>query len=398
MALDFGVEIEMLLPGQTSFINRVASGVARDLCEAGVTCSFEGYNHHRRDYWKIVTDGSLSSPTGYVGLEVVSPPLNDAGVPQIDTVCRMLQQLNARVNRSCGLHVHIGARHLTLDAMRRLAFLYIENEDVIDTLMPPSRRKNLNRYCGGLKAHASIEEVTRARDVPALAIAIRRNDIDNRNASRYTKLNFASYWKHGTVEFRQHSGTVDAEKIKRWVGFCQKLVDVATLDQPVTVPIVGNNPNNPLLQRIARAKQLKLIYEAVSRPQGATSVEVQAILGRRTPPALASDLNRIGVAYATDGRRGGHVIYRLVLPNGSPQPAPTLSSLLGKLSLEESDVEFWQNRASLLSSVEGVAADFASDFEGIESTGLPVRRSPSEGSTLGDILQTAVRNHRRNNP
>lgn len=382
MALDFGVEIEMLLPGQGSFINRVAEGIARDITEAEVPCSFEGYNHHRRNHWKIVTDGSLSPPSGYVGLEVVSPPLNDAGFVQIDRVCGVLQRLNARVNRSCGLHVHIGARHLTMDAMRRLAFLYIENEDIIDALMPPSRRKNLNKYCGGLKARANISDIQRARDVPMLAEAVRQG---NNMERRYTKLNFASYWKHGTVEFRQHSGTVDAEKIKRWVSFCQKLVDVATLEQPVVAPMVNNGPN-PVLQRIARAKQLKLIYEAVSRPQGATSAEVQVILNRRTLPALSSDLTRIGVAFHTDGRRGGHIVYKLLSPN-APQ-APTLSSLLSKLSLEESDVEFWRNRAALLSSAEGVAADYASGSEGTE--GQPTFAGGVDGRTLGEILQTSL--------
>jgi Putative amidoligase enzyme len=358
MALDFGVEIETLVPGQASFRNRVAEGIARDISEAGVPCGFEGYNHTRRDHWKIVTDASLTAPNGYLGFEFVSPPLSDAGFPQIDAVCRMLQRSNARVNRTCGLHVHIGARRLTLDAMRRLAFLYIENEDVIDALMPPSRRKDLNNFCRGLQANADIEGATRATDVRALAKAIRRNDYGE--ISRHTKLNFAAYWRHGTVEFRQHSGTIDAEKIKRWVGFCQKLVDVAALDQPVTPP--AQNGPNPALQRIMQAERLRRIYEAMARPEGATGAEVQAILGPgRTDVGrrgLATECKRMGIAYETIGRRDGHLVYKVAV--SSPQTPPTLASLLEKLSFEESDAEFWRNRASLLASAEGVAADYAS--------------------------------------
>jgi hypothetical protein len=348
MALDFGVEIEMLLPGSPSFSNRIAEGVARNISEAGAPCQYESYNHARRNHWKIVTDGSLSPPTGYVGLEAVSPPLNASGIPQIYSVCSALQQSHARVNRSCGLHVHIGAQHLTMDAMRRLAFLYIEHEDVIDDLMPPSRRKSANQYCRSLKIHANIEGIARARDVRALAYAIRQSS-DERH-QRYTKLNFTSYWKHGTVEFRQHAGTIDPEKIRCWVSFCSKLVEVSQIEQPIVPPVLNNQ--NPVLQRIARAKQLRLIYEAVARPEGATSVEVQAILGRRTPPALASDLNRIGVSYSTNGRRDGHVVYKLA---NSGAPTPTLASLLAKLSLGESDEEFWRNRLALLASATGVA-------------------------------------------
>lgn len=43
--------------------------------------------------------------------------------------------------------------------------------------------------------------------------------------SRYFKLNSQSYWRHGTVEFRQHSGTIEFEKIKNWLFFCARLID-----------------------------------------------------------------------------------------------------------------------------------------------------------------------------
>ena len=351
MALDFGVEIECLVPGSRGFYNRVVHGVARDISEAGVGCYFEGYNHQRRDHWKIVTDASLSAPEGFVAMELVSPPLRDEGLAQIDTVCAKLHDLGARTNRSCGLHVHIGARHLSVDALRRLAFLYIENEDVIDSLMPPSRRRNNNsRYCASVKADADIARIRTASTVQQIAEGVRRGP------SRFVKLNFTSYWKHGTVEFRQHSGTVDAEKIKRWVYFCQKMVDVAAMDQQIVAPT--QEGNEAIVRRIQRARQLRIIFEAVSRPEGATSIEVQALLNRRTPPALASDLNRIGVSYHTDGRRNGHVVYKV--NHNSPQIA-TLSALLSKLGLEEDHSQFWRDRAQLLASAEGVASSVARD-------------------------------------
>jgi hypothetical protein len=45
--------------------------------------------------------------------------------------------------------------------------------------------------------------------------------------SRYMKLNCQSYEIHGTVEFRQHQGTTDGEKIVAWVVFTQMLVERA---------------------------------------------------------------------------------------------------------------------------------------------------------------------------
>lgn len=354
MALDFGIEIECLIPGVRNFISNVARGVAADITSAGLPCAFAGYTHARADQWKIVTDASLTAPTGYVGLELVSPPLNDSHLDQIDTVCNVVRGLHARTNRTCGLHVHIGARQLAFTTLKRLAFLYIENEDVIDSLMPPSRRGPAagQGYCNTMKS-VDFAALNRANTVQEIALAIRvENTRSNPTPSRYVKLNFSSYWRHGTVEFRQHSGTIDPVKIKRWVVFCQKLVDVAGIDRPITVP--RPNQDAELARRIVRARQLRLIYEMVAREQGATSVEVQGILNRRTPPALASDLTRLGVRFRTDGRRDGHVVYKL-MPNATE--VATLSSLIEKLQLEQDDQEFWRARHLLLSNITNAVGE-----------------------------------------
>ena len=42
--------------------------------------------------------------------------------------------------------------------------------------------------------------------------------------NRYFKVNACSYSRHHTIEFRQHQGSTDFEKISNWVNFCAKLV------------------------------------------------------------------------------------------------------------------------------------------------------------------------------
>lgn len=44
------------------------------------------------------------------------------------------------------------------------------------------------------------------------------------NGNRYYKVNACSYARHNTIEFRQHQGSTDFEKISNWVNFCAKLV------------------------------------------------------------------------------------------------------------------------------------------------------------------------------
>ena len=71
-----------------------------------------------------------------------------------------------------------------------------------------------------------------------------RRELD---CDRYHKVNAESYERHKTVEFRQHQGSTDFDKIKNWVSFCIKLVEwsknnrleesVSTIDE---IPFLNN--------------------------------------------------------------------------------------------------------------------------------------------------------------
>lgn len=351
--MSWGIEIETLIPGTLIMRRNVALGLAQEISAAGVSCSFAGYSHATAHHWKIVTDASVTSPTpGYVGLEIVSPPLDDdPGFNQIDVVCNVLTRMHARTNRTCGLHVHIGVQqfvatnghyarptHKGIAMLRRLVLLYLENEDIIDSLLPPSRRSNNNFYCRSIKINADLEALNRATNISDLARAV-FND-------RYSKLNLHSYLKHSTVEFRQHSGTVDPVKIKYWIKLCKKFVEIANEEPGSNASanaVVTSNPE--LARRLARARQLRIIFEAVTRPEGATSIEVQSMLQRATPPALSNDLARLGVTWTSTGRRNGHRVYKVVLNTMSPT---SLATMLEKLRLNEEEAEFWRQRQRLL--------------------------------------------------
>jgi hypothetical protein len=44
---------------------------------------------------------------------------------------------------------------------------------------------------------------------------------------RYRKLNIHSYFRHQTLEVRQHSGTTDPTKITNWVRLMARMFDAA---------------------------------------------------------------------------------------------------------------------------------------------------------------------------
>jgi hypothetical protein len=46
-------------------------------------------------------------------------------------------------------------------------------------------------------------------------------------SDRYYKLNMTAFWRHRTIEFRQHSGTVDADKAINWIRLLIQFVNRA---------------------------------------------------------------------------------------------------------------------------------------------------------------------------
>jgi hypothetical protein len=201
----FGVEFEAY--------NVNMHTLADALNAAGIACEVESYNHAPQNYWKIVTDSSLSGNNTF---ELVSPILQgNAGLEQLKTVCRVLGECGAKVNKSCGTHVHFDAAGFDIEMWKRLYINYFKLENIIDGFMPPSRRENT--YCRGLRNIANFEaRIGHAANIDEIATVF-HND-------RYYKINPVSYARHKTCEFRQHGGTVEYEKISNWILFLNNLI------------------------------------------------------------------------------------------------------------------------------------------------------------------------------
>ena len=202
--LTFGVEIEAYGFTRQSLINAAAT--------KGLEVRSESYNHEdtTTKRFKIVSDGSL---TGENSNEVVSPILNgENGLNSLKTLCDALATVGAQVNRSCGLHVHIGAAAMSDEHYIRIYKNYQAIEKAVDTFMPTSRRASNNGFCLSLQGF----------DFSRCSTKI---DVCDMMHSRYYKINSHAYFRHSTIEFRQHSGTTDFTKIENWVRFLAKLVD-----------------------------------------------------------------------------------------------------------------------------------------------------------------------------
>lgn len=204
----FGVEIEFL--GNSRDLER-------EMNARGLNCRVMQYTHRvSQTEWKIVGDASVSG-----GAELVSPVLRGAaGRAAILKAGEALAAANCRVNRSTGLHVHHDVRNLRVSAFQRLITNWVYSQDAIDQLVAESRRNGHNQFC--------------ARHNPSVLNQVRRlTSMDQRHVSalmsdtRYRTLNVQSYVKYGTVEVRQHQGTVDGKKILAWIDFGQAMIKAA---------------------------------------------------------------------------------------------------------------------------------------------------------------------------
>ena len=196
----FGVEIECLV---------AASLMRESATRNAMPFQYEGYNHtDNNHYYKFVSDSSIR---GENPIECVSPVLTGReGMKSLENCCKALNEAGAQVNRSTGLHVHIGAQNLSDEAYVNVFKNYQKLERVIDTFMANSRRANNSQWCRTLQGKDFSWCTTKSDD--------------EMNGNRYFKVNACSYARHQTIEFRQHQGSTDFEKISNWVNFCAKLV------------------------------------------------------------------------------------------------------------------------------------------------------------------------------
>jgi hypothetical protein len=224
----FGVEIECYVP-------RNAGDLYTNLGRAGLTMSRVVGNRHRATAgWKVVPDASLDRavPTGFVAAEAVSPILKgEEGIAQVALALNTIKALGGKVNAACGLHVHVGMQNATPAQMRNLAKMFVRYEHHFDMLCPLSRRDNyfakstLNKAAGSatgehaIKVATAFARIDSTRTVSGLANVL-NGGYDERNhytPFRYYKMNLQSMASHGTIEFRQAAGTVEAAKAVAWV-------------------------------------------------------------------------------------------------------------------------------------------------------------------------------------
>lgn len=157
----------------------------------------------------VGTDASLDR---YFGVEVRSPILvGEDGFNQVKNVIEILLDIKTVVNTSCGLHVHHDGPEFVnnKENIIKLVKSWSENQNEISKLVKPERRRN--RYCMPWEDfHVGTLESF---------------EYGAYWGQRRSSLNLHSLERHGTIEIRQHEGSLYYDEIEAWVKFGQKFVE-----------------------------------------------------------------------------------------------------------------------------------------------------------------------------
>tara|TARA_R110000787_G_scaffold114837_4_gene224674 strand:+ start:2816 stop:3742 length:927 start_codon:yes stop_codon:yes gene_type:complete len=232
----FGVEIEFPTQGAGLYPTAAETNrVVNNLLDAGVPAHSASYGQHLRTVapvgWEVTMDGT-------VGFEIVSPPIKgQAAKEQIEAVCRVLNEMGYKPSLAGGLHVHHGAEDLNAKQLKSVAMTYANHQTLINQFVAKSRRTG-NQWCK-LINYTSTANYNEAE----LDCEPRSNGYTSWD--KYQTVNLNAYVLHGTIEFRQHQGTINAAKIWNWVVFTQMFVERALSARQMPAP-VGSKPITPI--------------------------------------------------------------------------------------------------------------------------------------------------------
>lgn len=228
----YGIEMEVATRRSST---EIADAVNAEFSRRGVVdamgrmqmiTDYNGYHHQTQTTWKVMSDATIN------GWELVSPPMSGMnGKAQLEAVCAALKTLEISVNQDCGLHVHHDVRNLSGQAIGSVFALYAGHHEIINMMVARSRRNNQwasNLVYDEVKQEGGNSKFKNdtAHDAGyKVRNAARKAAARNYMEARYVSLNIDSMFRQGTVEFRQHQGSVNASRIWNWVLFTQSFIE-----------------------------------------------------------------------------------------------------------------------------------------------------------------------------
>lgn len=226
---NFGIEIEMTGLTRAAAARIIAGHFGTLATHVGGGYDTYTIRDNRNRQWKLVSDASIRcrnrsnrSASRDYSVEFVSPICQYEDIETIQELVRKLRAGGARVNDSCGIHVHIDASTHTPQTLRNIVNIMASKEDLLYKTLQV--QVNREQYCQKADTrfldelnHKRPRTMDEVEDMWYNGRGGRYNHYDN---SRYHALNLHSVFSKGTIEFRMFNSTLHAGEVKSYIQLC----------------------------------------------------------------------------------------------------------------------------------------------------------------------------------
>jgi hypothetical protein len=187
--------------------------------------------------WKIMRDSSITSEQKSGGryvfncdpdyqVEFVTPKLHYADMPTFQECIRQLRHAGAKVNNSCGLHVHVDAANHNRQSLKNLLSIMYSKEDILFKALQVNETR-ASRWCQKVREpmlkkarKLSAAETRDLTSLEAIWYGGSSGRLEHYNWTRYYALNLHSVFYRGTVEWRCFNSTLHAGRAAAYVNLC----------------------------------------------------------------------------------------------------------------------------------------------------------------------------------
>lgn len=172
--------------------------------------------------WKVVKDSSINAREDEQ-CELVTPILKYEDIELLQEVVRVLRKTGAKVDWSCGIHIHIDKANHNAKTLRNLINIVSSKEDMMFQAFGVDNTRK-GSYCKPIRTDL-VETVNKSKttDLSVLGEMWYKGYSDrysHYSQSRYFGLNLHNVWYAQTVEFRYFNSTLHAGEVKSYIQFC----------------------------------------------------------------------------------------------------------------------------------------------------------------------------------
>ena len=239
----FGIEIEMTGLTRAAAAQVIAGYFHTTATHVGGVYDAYSVRDGQDRQWKIVSDASIHAEArrdqnagSSYRVEFVSPICKYEDIETIQELIRSLRGAGAKVNDSCGIHIHVDASNHNVQTLRNLVNIMASKEDLLYKALDVDVERE--HYCR--KADTRFLDALQHRrpktmdELEHIWYNGRNGKYDHYDSSRYHALNLHSVFSKGTVEFRLFNSTLHAGKVKAYIQLCLAISHQALVQKCAT--------------------------------------------------------------------------------------------------------------------------------------------------------------------